>query len=465
MKNEIRSEYIKNLVSEKDALKKKLEEMTEESMKDIVGEKVNESLRKLIAEADDDDSYTEEEVDEPSSDSDSTDTDNTDKDDDANDSVADIEAPADADSEGTGDEESGEDDDDAATWDELEQYKDESGEFDLRGMDNDSVVKVLKLISKDPSNNVRVYKNESDNTIMISDDETEKQYVIDIDNTDDNAEDVTVDVQEEGCKGKKVNEDLGYTTDYQKETAMETPSNDEPSDSSETYSMDGGVPTGTEKPFGKGGEHMDPFGDNVNESDGDMEFELELDDDDNVEEATNVGGYAAQNSTTKSHVPNSNGRAARNQSKGGEYTSTQKPRYSNEQMESIMRKANSIFNENKQLKDIVSELKTQINEAIVINYNMGRVIKLVTENSTSKEEKMDIIRRFTNARTLQEGKNLFEQMDIELKNPNRLDKIKNMMSKQLSEAKSSAPVVETPLYQTDDLKETLSFMARMDAIK
>ena len=78
---------------------------------------------------------------------------------------------------------------------------------------------------------------------------------------------------------------------------------------------------------------------------------------------------------------------------------------------------------------------------------------------------MDIIRRFTNARTLQEGKNLFEQMDIELKNPNRLDKIKNMMSKQLSEAKSSAPVVETPLYQTDDLKETLSFMARMDAIK
>lgn len=64
---------------------------------------------------------------------------------------------------------------------------------------------------------------------------------------------------------------------------------------------------------------MDPFEENVNESD---EFEIELDDD-NVEEATNVGGFANQNSTAKSHVPNSNGRAARNQSKGGEYTSTQ----------------------------------------------------------------------------------------------------------------------------------------------
>ena len=32
---------------------------------------------------------------------------------------------------------------------------------------------------------------------------------------------------------------------------MTTPSNNEPAKSSETYSMDGGVPTGTEKPYGK----------------------------------------------------------------------------------------------------------------------------------------------------------------------------------------------------------------------
>ena len=64
MDNKIRSEYIKNLVSEKDALKKKLDEMANESLKDIVSEEVNKNLRKLISEADeDDDSYEEEEVD------------------------------------------------------------------------------------------------------------------------------------------------------------------------------------------------------------------------------------------------------------------------------------------------------------------------------------------------------------------------------------------------------------------
>lgn len=56
-------------------------------------------------------------------------------------------------------------------------------------------------------------------------------------------------------------------------------------------------------------------------------------------------------------------------------------------MESIKRQANQIFAENKQLKGIVEELKNKINEAIVANYNLSRIIKLVTENSTSKEEK------------------------------------------------------------------------------
>ena len=47
MDNKIRSEYIKNLVSEKDALKKKLEEMANESLKDIVSEEVNKNLANL----------------------------------------------------------------------------------------------------------------------------------------------------------------------------------------------------------------------------------------------------------------------------------------------------------------------------------------------------------------------------------------------------------------------------------
>lgn len=136
-------------------------------------------------------------------------------------------------------------------------------------------------------------------------------------------------------------------------------------------------------------------------------------------------------------------------------------------MESIKRQANQIFTENKQLKGIVEELKNKINEAIVANYNLSRIIKLVTENSTSKEEKMSIINKFNNVRTLQEAKDTFTAIDSELKNPDRVAKINNLLDKQLSESKTNnatKPVVETKMYQSEDLQETISLMARLDAL-
>lgn len=470
-KNKIRSEYIRNIVKEKDDLKKKLDEMANDSLKDIIGEEVNKKLRNIISESDED-SYTEEEVDSPDTDDNSTDNAENEPEtvatDDSAETDTDNTETFDDDTTDAEDSESTDTDDDIMN--DIEKYKDADGEFDLRGMDNDQVVKVLKLISKDDNNGIRVYKDPSNDTIVLNDDDTEKQYVIDLDDSDEGDEDVDIDVTEEGCERckKGMNEELGYTDNYQGETAMSVDSNSEPASSSDTYSMDAGVPTGTEKPYGKNSKgKMTPFTDSVNEED-EYDFEIETDDDDNepVEEATNVGGFAAQNSTAKSHVPNSDGRSARNKSKGGEYSGTQTPRYTNEQLNRIMKKANKIFTENKELKGIVSELKNQINEAIVINYNMGRVIKLVTENSTSKEEKLNIIEQFDKVRTLQEAKDTFAKIDAELKNPTRIAKINNAIDKQLSESVNGKPTVEdNSMYRSDDLKQTLSFMARLNTIK
>ena len=230
--NEIRSKYIQDLIKEKDDFKKKLNEMASESLKDVLSEEVNKELRKLIAEADeDDDSYTEEEINEPEQTEEPTDSEKMDTDDETADNGEPEVGDADLEvTDNVADNEEGSEESDDDVWNELEQYKDEDGEFDLRGMDKDSVVKVLKLISQDDVNGVRVYKNPTDDTIVLSDDETEKQYVIDIDGTSDDA---TVDVTEEGCQEQcnNVNEELGYTTDYQKKTAMTTPSNNEPADS------------------------------------------------------------------------------------------------------------------------------------------------------------------------------------------------------------------------------------------
>ena len=475
MKNKIRSEYIKNVLDEKDALQKKLNEMASTSLKDKLGESINESLRKLIMEADDDEnSYEEEEVDDPvtsieTSSESSEEGEGSKEDADAEteeSSIDNLEEP----SEESGEGKENTDDD---IFGELEKYKDDAGEFDLRGMDSNDVVKVLKAVSTNVDNNVRLFKSE-DGTMILSDDETDRQYVLNPDASQENGEGEETEFEvelddtptNEGCgtneNEEAVNEELGYTTNYQKETAMTTPSNNEPADSKETYSMDDGVPTGTEKPYGKGGNNMDPFDNKVNEGD---EIEVELEDEP-VEEATNVGGFAAQNSTATSHVRNYDGRSASNESKGGEYTSTQKPRYTNEQLEKIMKKANAIFEENKQLKGVIKELQGSIEEAIVMNYNMGRVVQLMTENTTNKEEKLDIIRKFNDVRTIDEAKDIYNKINAELKNPNRLAVVSNVINQQLSENKQNKQsVVETQIYQSEDLSDTMSFMARLDKIK
>lgn len=467
MKNKIRSEYIKNVLDEKDALQKKLNEMASTSLKDKLGESINESLRKLIMEADDDEnSYEEEEVDDPVTSTETSSESGEEVEGSEEPSIDNLEEP----SEESGEGEENTDDD---IFGELEKYKDDAGEFDLRGMDSNDVVKVLKAVSTNVDNNVRLFKSE-DGTMILSDDETDRQYVLNPDASQEDGEggetEFEVELDDtptnEGCgtneNEEAVNEELGYTTNYQKETAMTTPSNSEPANSKETYSMDDGVPTGTEKPYGKGGDNMDPFDNKVNEGD---EIEVELEDEP-VEEATNVGGFAMQNSTAKSHVPNSDGRSARNQSKGGEYTSTQKPRYTNEQLEKIMKKANAIFEENKQLKGVIKELQGSIEEAIVMNYNMGRVVQLMAENTTNKEEKLDIIRKFNDVRTIDEAKDIYNKINAELKNPNRLAVVSNVINQQLSENKQNKQsVVETQIYQSEDLSDTMSFMARLDKIK
>ena len=122
---------------------------------------------------------------------------------------------------------------------------------------------------------------------------------------------------------------------------------------------DAGVPHGTEKPWsgypGKKNKADKPFnaskGKQLEEEEA-VEGAVEAP----VEEATNVGGFVQQNSTSKSHVPNSNGRNARSMSKGGKRVKgTVTPRYSggeeDKETEIFMKRAKKVLAEKKELKD------------------------------------------------------------------------------------------------------------------
>ena len=460
----VRSEYIKKLMAESHSLEDKLKDVAQSTINSILEEKTNKNLRQILSE--DENSFSEEEVDD-----DDTNLDGTEKSDEEGvDSDVDDVTPTD--DEGADDE----------GWDDLEQYKDEDGEYDLRSMDKDELVKVLKVMNPDDA--VRIVKNDDD-TLTVTDEGNDEEYELELDDENDDLdadefgegdEDVEIEIDTDDLDDTPTDDDddeieveldeanLGYTDNYQKQAAMTTPDNHEPANPKSTYSMDSGAPTDTKKPW-VGPKKKSPYDDEVNEGcDADVCGDGSGEPEANLQEGGGEFGKVAARVSGKQHRNNSKGQGgqpygSRHNSVAGEYKD-----YEPSVTESIKKKANEIFRENKQLKSLMGKLQNQVNEALVINQSLGNIVKIINENSTTVNEKKDILRRFNECTTREESNKLYTTITEELKrNGKTHTNVAETINGQLCEARDRA--VETPMYQSQDLSDTLSFMKRLNAIK
>lgn len=464
----VRSNYIKSLMDTKKTLEEQMQEVVSESMKSIIGENAKDEVRKLLKESEDEDSFEEEEVTDDTApvDKDETaeteeiTTDNAEDGDVVTDTV-DVDTVEDGDSTV---------DDDV--WDELEKCKSADGEFDCRGMDDNKLLNVLKIMG--PEDGIRVMKNE-DGTIEVEVDgdliQGEEEFVIDLDDLgyeDGNSDDVEfADDSIEESKNNECNEsNTGYTSDYQKKTAMTTPDNHEPANPKTTYSMDGGVPTGTEKPFANQGDKS-PYDEGVNEE---VEFEVEPDEQVNEVASTTENNPTVRGTGMTHANTNLKGKKFRSSSEGGQRVKgTGENTYSGgETNESLnfKRKMNKLFEENKQMKSIIPDLQKKLMESMVINSSMGYIVRLLNENTTSIDEKKEISARFAKVSTLDEGKKLYQTISEELKKVNKTNDVNSIFNSQLAEGKQSKKaLIETTMYKSEKVNEALDFMKRLDSIK
>ena len=455
----VRSNYIKSLMDSKKSFEKQYEEVLKESMKNIIGDNAKEEVRKLLKESEDEDSFTEEEVIDDTATTDKEDSDNvddaaTDGDDTDGDDTLDVDG-----TEGTDDLDTSDDED---LWNDLEDCKTADGEYDCRGLEDDKMLKVVKAMG--PEDGIRVMQN-NDGTISVEVDgdliDGTEEFIIELDDNDG------FDIELE----ESVNEsNTGYTSDYQKQTAMTTPDNHEPANPKTTYSMDGGVPTGTEKPFANQGDKA-PYDESVNESD-DTCFEIEQDEEPVNEVASTTENNPTVRGTGMTHAnTNSKGKTFRSSSEGGSRVKgTGYNSYSggetNESIE-FKKKMNKLYEENKQMKSIIPELNKKLTESMVINSSMGYIVRLLNENATTVDEKKSISERFSKVNTLEESKKLYETISEELKkNGNSKNGVDNLFNSQLAESKKSKQnLVETTMYKSKEVNETLDFMKRLDNIK
>lgn len=447
-----------------------IKENTKEFVKNYLNEAIGENFRNLISEAaaDDDNDFTKEEVKDPeateieTTEIESPATDDTAEDgtEPETDDTTTTDEPAAADKEGD-DEEPAEGEEDV--WSKLEQFKDADGEYDLTGMSVDDSIKVLKVMNPE-QDGIRIFKKDDD-TVVLKDENNDTEYVIELNgetceggNCDTNECKTECKTECNECGTVECNEDLGYTDNYQDKTAMTTPANNEPADSKTTYTMDKGIPTGTEKSWANPDKKAEPY----NESE---EIEVELDDNAEppVEESTTVGN-GSRTKGVKGDTNHSKEDAQRHIHKSYDRLTT------NESVEitDIKRKANAIFKENKELKSIAENLMKKIQESVLVNASLSNIIKLVLENVTNREEKLDIIERFNRVKSIDECKSLYTTINEELKKSheginNTILNNNGTLVEHIDNNKKSS-LTETTLYQSQGTNAAIDLMKRMERL-
>jgi len=122
------------------------------------------------------------------------------------------------------------------------------------------------------------------------------------------------------------------------------------------------------------------------------------------------------------------------------------------------KKLNAIKEENQQLKEALGLFRDKLKENAVLNNNLGKYVKLVTENTTNKNEKVSILERYQNVKSIEEGNQLFETIQKEL----ITNKKPSLAEEKKFTTEPSKLIKEQVMYESDELGKIRGLMSKLD---
>tara|TARA_R110001583_G_scaffold141380_2_gene293488 strand:- start:1237 stop:2661 length:1425 start_codon:yes stop_codon:yes gene_type:complete len=131
-------------------------------------------------------------------------------------------------------------------------------------------------------------------------------------------------------------------------------------------------------------------------------------------------------------------------------------------LESLKNENQNYKNKNKDYKKALTMFRDKINEVAVFNANLAYSTKLFTEHTTSKQEKINVLRRFDNVETLTESKGLYKQLNNELsvKTKSITESVQKTISKSPKKG-SSTNLIESKTYVNPQIARMKDIMAKL----
>ena len=118
--------------------------------------------------------------------------------------------------------------------------------------------------------------------------------------------------------------------------------------------------------------------------------------------------------------------------------------------------------QNAEYKKALVLFKDKLNEVAVFNANLAYATRLFNEHSTTKREKLTILKRFDGISTLSEAKNLFSQIKTELgTKTNVTESVVGKISNAPSTSSSQEVLAESKAYENPQFKRMKDLMSKI----
>jgi hypothetical protein len=132
-------------------------------------------------------------------------------------------------------------------------------------------------------------------------------------------------------------------------------------------------------------------------------------------------------------------------------------------VESTESEVNVLREKNEEYRKALNIFREKLNEVAIFNSNLAYATRLFTEHSTTKKEKINILRRFDNVDTLKESKNLYRSIKDELSKTESTpinESVEAKLNKNVSTG-SSTTLIESKTYENPQFLRMKDLMSKI----
>ncbi len=132
--------------------------------------------------------------------------------------------------------------------------------------------------------------------------------------------------------------------------------------------------------------------------------------------------------------------------------------------ESVEKELNLLREKNEEYKKALDFFRNKLNEVAVFNSNLAYSTRLFTEHSTTKQEKINILRRFDNVETIKESKSLYKTIKSELDGGSKNEVVTESVQRKLASTPSNGSasnLIESKTYENPQFLRMKDLMGKI----